>query len=255
MPTLDLTRGRSATVDAGLVAEAAALDRAYGRAEPAEIMALAINELFPGRIALVSSFGAESAVLLHLAAAADRDVPVIFVDTGRHFRETLAYRDTLIDRLGLANVRSPGPSAAETKARDPWLALAEQDPDACCGFRKVAPLAKALEPFAAWMTGRKRFQADTRAALDVFEAEAGHIKINPLAAWDADRIAAYAAAHDLPAHPLVAEGYRSIGCAPCTSPVADDEDARAGRWRGFEKTECGIHQPAEAAAHAVSTGL
>ncbi|MCA0320313.1 MAG: phosphoadenylyl-sulfate reductase [Proteobacteria bacterium] len=247
MPTLDLTRARPAPL-AALSAEAAELERLHGSREAAALVELALGSLFAGRIALVSSFGAESAVLLHMAAEADRHVPVIFVDTGRHFRETLGYRDALVTRLGLTDVRAGGPSADEARARDPWLALAEQDPDACCGFRKVAPLARALEPFAAWMSGRKRFQAETRSGLKVFEAEGTQIKVNPLAGWGAAEIAAYAEAHDLPPHPLVAEGYPSIGCAPCTSRVAAGEDARAGRWRGTSKTECGIHRPVAATA-------
>ncbi|MBL8570666.1 MAG: phosphoadenylyl-sulfate reductase [Phreatobacter sp.] len=247
MPRLDLSRARPEPL-AALSEEAAALERFHGGREPAALVELALSHLFAGRIALVSSFGAESAVLLHMAAEVDRHVPVIFVDTGRHFRETLGYRDALVTRLGLTDVRSVGPSADEARVRDPWLALAEQNPDACCGFRKVAPLARALEPFAAWMSGRKRFQAETRSSLDVFEAEGARIKVNPLAGWGAAEIAAYAEAHDLPPHPLVAERYASIGCAPCTSRVASDEDVRAGRWRGTAKTECGIHRPAAATA-------
>jgi phosphoadenosine phosphosulfate reductase len=254
MPRLDLDRARSASADAALFAEAAALDRLHGDGDPAAVIEIALNDIFAGRAALVSSFGAESAVLLHLAAGIDRHVPVIFVDTGRHFRETLAYRDRLADHLGLTDIRSIGPTADETKVRDPWLALAEQDPDACCGFRKVAPLAAALAPFAAWLSGRKRHQADTRQGLRVFEADSAHIKINPLAAWDARRIAAYAEAHALPVHPMVADGYPSIGCAPCTSRVASGEDARAGRWRGTAKTECGIHHAADPNGRAVTTG-
>jgi phosphoadenosine phosphosulfate reductase len=253
MPTLDLDRAR-AKPSASVVAAAAELDRLHGDREPDAIIRLALADLFAGQVALVSSFGAESAVLLHLAATVDRHVPVLFVDTGRHFRETLAYRDALVDHLGLTDVRAIGPSAEEARARDPWLALAEQDPDACCGFRKVAPLAAALTPFTAWLSGRKRFQADTRGSLRVFEADGAHVKINPLAAWDAPRIAAYAAIHALPVHPLVADGYPSIGCAPCTSRVASGEDARAGRWRGTAKTECGIHRPADFDSLAVRTG-
>lgn len=246
MPTLELSSRPAA--EPALAAEAAALEAAHGHADAPEIVALALRDLYAGRVALVSSFGAESAVLLHMAARIDRHVPVIFLDTGRHFRETLAYRDRLVDRLGLTGLRSIGPSAEEARARDPYLALAEQDPDACCAFRKVAPLAKALAPYLAWMSGRKRYQAGTRAGLRVFEAAGAHIKINPLAGWSAERIAAYSQAHGLPPHPLVAEGYASIGCAPCTSRIAPGEDPRTGRWRGFDKTECGIHRTALTAA-------
>lgn len=245
MPRLDLTRGRQ-DLDGTLAAKAAGLDHAYGARHPAEILTAVLVELFPARAALITSFGADSAVLLHLAASIDPAVPVIFVDTGRHFSQTLAYRDRLVARLGLTDVRSVGPTDDDVAAHDPVLALAERDPDACCGFRKVSPLARALQPFAASISGRKRHQAATRTGLSVFEAEDGRIKINPLAAWEAADLAAYARAHDLPAHPLVAEGYPSIGCAPCTSRVEAGEDARAGRWRNFSKIECGIHRPAKA---------
>lgn len=222
-------------------AQAAELRRIHQGVEPAEVLAAALAH-FSGRIALVSSFGTESAVLLHLAAGIDPAVPVLFVDTGRHFRETLAYRDALAERLGLRNIVSIGPKPETTRRLDPYLALAEQDSDACCGFRKVAPLDEALKGYDAWISGRKRFQAATREVLPLFEADDGRIKVNPLADWGPAELAAYARAHDLPAHPLLAQGFRSIGCAPCTSPVAEGEDARAGRWRGQAKTECGIHR-------------
>lgn len=243
MPTLDLARPRP-TTDTVLGAEAARLERAYGAGHPADILKTVLVDLFPGKAALVTSFGADSAVLLHLVAGIDASVPVIFIDTARHFPATLAYRDLLVAQLGLTGLVTVGPTADEVRANDPVLALAERDADACCAFRKVVPLGRALEPFAAAITGRKRHQAATRAGLAVFEAEDGRIKINPLAAWDGADLAAYARAHGLPPHPLVAEGYPSIGCAPCTSPVAAGEDARAGRWRGTGKIECGIHQPA-----------
>jgi len=221
----------------------ASLQHRHADAPAADILAVALRQAFPGRIAVVSSFGAESAVLLHLVASIDPSTPVLFVDTGRHFPETLAYRDALTIRLGLRDVRSIGPSAAEIAVLDPDTTRAAWDPDGCCAFRKTAPLARALLPFDAWISGRKRFQAATRAGLPVFEIDGAHIKVNPLARWDAAVLAAYAAAHALPPHPLVAHGYLSISCAVCTSIVGADEDPRAGRWRGFDKTECGIHRP------------
>jgi phosphoadenosine phosphosulfate reductase len=221
----------------------AALQRRLGFAPPRQVLSAALGELFPGRIAVVSSFGAESAVLLHIVAGIDRATPVLFVDTGRHFAETLDYRDRLVERLGLSAVRSVGPTAAEVASLDADLSRAVWDPDGCCAFRKVAPLERALAGFDAWITGRKRFQAATRFDLPVFELDGAHVKLNPLASWSAADIADYVRAHDLPAHPLVAQGYRSIGCAPCTSIVAPGEDGRAGRWRGLAKTECGIHRP------------
>lgn len=199
--------------------------------------------MFARRIAVVSSFGAESAVLLHLVAGLDRATPVLFVDTGRHFPETLAYRDRLVAEFGLTGVRSVGPAPHKVAALDPDSSRATWDPDGCCAFRKVAPLERALVPFSAWITGRKRYQSAIRAELPVFEIDGAHVKVNPLATWSAADIAAYTAAHDLPPHPLAALGYASIGCSPCTSVVRPGEDPRSGRWRGFDKTECGIHRP------------
>jgi phosphoadenosine phosphosulfate reductase len=220
------------------------LRRRHGYATPAEILSVALRDAFPGKAAVVSSFGAESAVLLHLVAAIDPATPVLFVDTGRHFAETIAYRDRLVDHLGLRDVRSIGPTAAEVARLDADSSRATWDPDGCCAFRKVAPLEQALGGFDAWISGRKRFQASTRLDLPVFEVDGRHVKINPLASWSAADIAAYVDAHELPAHPLVLKGFLSISCAPCTSVVRPGEDPRAGRWRGFEKTECGIHRPA-----------
>lgn len=223
-----------------LAARAVTLDVAIGHLAPVDVLAQAVAR-FPGELALVSSFGAESAVLLHMAASIDRHLPVVFVDTLRLFPETLAYRDALVARLGLADVRTVGPQRAVMEQADPWHALFNVDPDRCCHLRKVEPLAGALVPFTAWITGRKRYQAATRAALPVVEADATHIKISPLASWGAPEITAYMHTHDLPVHPLVAQGYPSIGCAPCTTQVAPGEDPRAGRWRGQGKVECGIH--------------
>ncbi|NJL07002.1 MAG: phosphoadenylyl-sulfate reductase [Methylacidiphilales bacterium] len=225
-----------------LPAEANALQAQFEGADAAVIVRAAL-ERYAREVAVVSSFGAESAVLLHLVAAADPATPVLFVDTGRHFPETLSYRDALTKRLGLVDVRSIGPAPAEVTQRDPDESRAIWDPDGCCALRKVAPLNAALVPFAAWISGRKRFQADTRAALPAFEFDDGRIKVNPLAGWTAAELASYAREHGLPQHPLVARGYPSIGCAPCTRPASPD-DPRAGRWSGFAKTECGIHRPA-----------
>ena len=196
---------------------------------------------FAGRTALVTSFGAESAVLLHLVAGIDPKTPVIFLETGKLFAETLAYRDLLTERLGLEDVRSVAPDAAALLAADPTGDLWRRDPDLCCRLRKVEPLAQALQGFAAWINGRKRYQGAGRSHLPLVEREGGRIKLNPLANWAAEEVARYFAVHRLPRHPLEAQGYRSIGCAPCTTPTDSDEDARAGRWRGIEKTECGIH--------------
>jgi phosphoadenosine phosphosulfate reductase len=193
-------------------------------------------------VAIVSSFGAESAVLLALVAEVDPAAPVLFVDTGQHFAETLAYRDELARVLGLADLRSVSLRADERAAQDPDGELWKYDPDACCRLRKVTPLERALAPFDAWVTGRKRHQAFTRIALPVVETVDGKVKINPLAAWSAAQIEAEMVRRDLPRHALSLAGYPSIGCAPCTRAVAVGEDPRSGRWAGMGKTECGIHR-------------
>ncbi|MGD0719896.1 MAG: phosphoadenylyl-sulfate reductase [Roseiarcus sp.] len=220
---------------------ASRLEGKFAAMKAGSLLRLAIEDLYPGRIALVSSFGADSAVLLHMVAQIDRRTPVVFVDTGQLFEETLAYRDDLVARLGLDNVIVAGPEPATLAAEDPEKFLFASDPDRCCEIRKVLPLGRALEGYEAWITGRKSFQSATRAAVPLFEAEGERVKINPLVGWSASDLLAYIAKADLPPHPLVAKGYPSIGCLPCTSPVRPGEDARAGRWRGRAKTECGIH--------------
>jgi phosphoadenosine phosphosulfate reductase len=220
---------------------ASRLEGKFARLKASSLLRLAIEDLFPGRIALVSSFGADSAVLLHMVAGIDRTTPVVFVDTGQHFPETLVYRDELCARLGLENVVVADPDAATLAAEDPERFLFASDPDRCCDIRKVQPLAKALDGYEAWITGRKGFQSATRARVPLFEAEGERVKVNPLVGWSAPDILAYIREAGLPPHPLVARGFPSIGCLPCTSAVRPGEDARAGRWRGRGKTECGIH--------------
>ena len=168
-------------------------------------------------------------------------MPVIFLETGKHFPETLTYRDTLVVAIGLTNVINVMPDPDTIAKKDETGLRWSYDPDGCCEIRKVIPLATALAPYDAQFTGRKAFQSATRAALPRFEVEDGRLKVNPIADWDKARIEAYMAQHTLPPHPLVAQGYLSIGCAPCTSVVKPGEDPRSGRWRGWDKTECGIH--------------
>lgn len=206
-----------------------------------ETLRIAIKEQFPGRIALVSSFGSESAALLHLVAAVDRSTPVIFLETGKHFSQTLGYRNRLANLLGLTNVRDIRPAADALIERDSDGGLWRHDADACCTLRKVEPLQAALQGFDAWITGRKQFHGGQRLTLPVFEASGSHIKVNPIVGWSKEDVDAYDRRHRLPAHPLIAQGFPSIGCWPCTHPVADGEDQRTGRWRGAAKTECGIH--------------
>jgi phosphoadenosine phosphosulfate reductase len=203
-----------------------------------------ITQHFPGKIALVSSFGTESAVLLHMVAQIDRTLPVIFLDTGKLFPETLAYRDELVAKLALTDVRAITPSAAQLEAYDPDGGLWQKDPDLCCAIRKTNPLDDALAGFEAWITGRKRSQSSTRADLQLIEYGAdGRVTVNPLAFWDDAALSAYFETHGLPRHPLQAEGYSSIGCATCTRKPLPGQDKRSGRWAGQAKTECGIHLP------------
>ncbi len=206
----------------------------------AAILAATI-ERFRGRIALVSSFGAEAAVLLHLAAEIDRHLPILFLDTEKHFDATHTYRDILTDRFGFTDLRILRPGAEDLAAHDPTGDLHARNPDLCCHIRKVLPLERALLPFAAWISGRKRFQSAGRRQLPIIESENGRLKINPLAAWSASDIDAAFKTFALPRHPLFADGYASIGCAPCTRPLDAGEDYRAGRWSGHDKNECGIH--------------
>lgn len=216
-------------------------DAAAGR-DGVGTLELAITGHFAGRIAVVSSFGAEAALLLELVAGIDPATPVIFLETGKHFPETLRYRDRLISRLGLTDVRSVEPQPRDVDLEDPDGRLWSRRPDLCCHVRKVLPLERALQGFDAWVTGRKRFQTNTRRKLPFLELENGRVKVNPLADWSQADIDAAFEARDLPRHPLVAEGYPSIGCLPCTRRVGDGDDPRAGRWAGLAKTECGIHK-------------
>jgi phosphoadenosine phosphosulfate reductase len=217
------------------------LDRALRDASPQEIIAAALRAVGRDRLAVVSSFGTESAALLKVMADVDPTIPVIFLDTGWLFEETLVYRDTLIAALGLRDVRSVKPSEKTLDQADPDHDLWFSDPDACCRIRKVEPLARALAPFDAWINGRKRFQGNARATLPVVEEDGVRLKFNPFANVSREQIAAVYADAKLPPHPLAASGYLSVGCMPCTSRTQPDEDARAGRWRGRPKTECGIH--------------
>lgn len=220
--------------------DAARLNARFEGVPTAAMLAELVPELH-GRLALVSSFGAESAVLLHLVAQVDRSVPLIFINTQKMFGETLAYRDELAERLGFTDLRVFRPDPYVLALRDKTSLRWSYDPDGCCEIRKVAPLRRALQPFDAWISGRKGFQGKTRDALPRFEIDEGRLKINPLADWSKAALDAYFAAHELPRHPLEAQGYPSIGCSPCTSQVRPGEDPRAGRWRGWDKTECGIH--------------
>ena len=219
---------------------AARLDAELRHAHPRTVLETAV-ETFGDKLALVSSFGAESAVLLHLVSKVKPDMPVMFLDTGMLFGQTLDYRRQLATKLGLTDVRDLRPAYHDLAVADPEAKLWQTDTDACCEVRKVIPLDKALAGFDGWITGRKRFHGGGRLSLPVVEQADHQIKFNPLANWGKEDLDAYMAEHDLPAHPLVAQGFPSIGCWPCTKPVEAGQDVRAGRWAESEKTECGIH--------------
>ncbi|MCX7307319.1 MAG: phosphoadenylyl-sulfate reductase [Afipia sp.] len=224
-----------------IAAQAQSLDRDLSRASPAEIVTTALHEVGRDSLAVVSSFGSESAALLKIVAEVDPAIPIVFLDTGWLFPETLAYRDTLTNLLGLSDVRTIHPLTEtpdnKDKDRDLWFS----NPDQCCFIRKVEPLTRALHPFGAWINGRKRFQGGDRASISVVEADGGRLKFNPLANVSADELKALYATMNLPPHPLVASGFTSIGCMPCTTRTEPGEDPRAGRWRDRDKIECGIH--------------
>lgn len=220
----------------------AALNTRYRHHGATAVLEHALKDAQVGKVALVSSFGAESVVLLHLVSVVDRTTPVIFIDTEMLFTETLVYQQELAERLHLKDVRIIRAEREAIFTHDNEGVLHVHDTDACCHLRKTVPLQKALGEFDAWITGRKRYQGATRSEIDFFENEADQrIKVNPLAHWTSGDLRDYIDENRLPRHPLVAKGYPSIGCAPCTTRVSDGEDPRAGRWRDSEKAECGIH--------------
>lgn len=206
-----------------------------------KLLRAAIREVFPGRLAVVSSFGAESAVVLSLVAEIDPSVPVIFLDTGKHFPETLDYRDQLVDHFGLTDVRSIEPAVVDLAREDADGSLWQRNTVRCCQLRKVEPLARALEGFDAWITGRKHFHGALRAYLPRIEHDGTHFKLNPIVDWSPEKIESIFEDLNLPRHPLTEDGYLSIGCAPCTQAPVDENAVRSGRWAGSGKTECGIH--------------
>ncbi|WP_297772013.1 phosphoadenylyl-sulfate reductase [uncultured Roseovarius sp.] len=220
-----------------------ALNDRYRHHSAVSVLEHALRDPQAGKLALVSSFGAESVVLLHMVSVTQAATPVIFIDTEMLFAETLVYQQELAERLNLRDLRIIRPDAQELARTDAKQTLHRRDTDACCALRKTVPLQRALSGFDGWITGRKRYQAGTRAALDFFEIEegTGRIKVNPLAHWAREDIRTYMEENRLPRHPLVSQGYPSIGCMPCTTPVKPGEDPRSGRWRDQDKTECGIH--------------
>jgi phosphoadenosine phosphosulfate reductase len=226
--------------------QVAALAARYEGVDAPRLLEGLLTHDFPnGKLALVSSFGTESAVLLHLVASIDRQAPVYFVDTYKLFPETYAYVAQLTEQLGLENIHHLRTPIAQIKAEDPDSTLWQTNPDRCCHLRKVLPLQEALGDTPAWITGRKRWHGGGRQKLAVFEEDGTHIKVNPLATWGADDIDAYFGEHRLPGHPLLASGFLSVGCVSCTARPLNAADPRSGRWQDSGKTECGIHAPTD----------
>ncbi len=218
------------------------LNRRFRHHGAVSVLEHAFADPLIGHTALVSSFGVESVVLLHMVSILDRTTPVLFLDTGMHFPETLTYQRDICRRLRLSDVRTLRPDREQVFLRDPDGILHLFDPDACCRLRKTEPLQAALQPFDAWITGRKRYQSDTRRELQHFESENdGRIKVNPLAHWKPHNVRDYIDSNALPRHPLAARGFSSIGSLPCADAASIGEDGRYGRRRDREKTECGIH--------------
>lgn len=201
----------------------------------------ALLEDFKGGIVLTSSMGIDSSVLLHMISKIDKNLPILFLETGKHFKETLAYRDHLVETLGLTNFQNITPDDAEVEAEDPQGNLSQLNKDGCCDLRKVRPLDRVAKKYKVRITGRKRFQTRERANMEILEGNGEDMRLNPLAYWSAKDVTGYMRKHDLPPHPLLSFGFLSVGCAPCTTRVNEGEDPRAGRWRDAEKDECGIH--------------
>ncbi|MND79849.1 Phosphoadenosine phosphosulfate reductase [compost metagenome] len=234
-------RQRHAAAAEGVATLAARLNAQWGGADAEDLLGAVLDPALGRKAAAISSFGAEAAVLLHLISRVQPNLPVVFLETGQHFFQTLPYRRELAERLGLTDVRDITPNAAALSVADPRGDLWRSAPDACCAVRKVQPLAQAMGGFDTRITGRKRYHNRQRADLMPFEAVGGVLTVNPLARWSADQVEDWLRDHQLPRHPLVEQGYPSIGCWPCTRAVVADEGARDGRWAGQEKTECGIH--------------
>ncbi len=220
----------------------AELNNRFAHQSATAVLEHALTDPQVGTTAFVSSFGADSVALLHMVSVIDRTTPVLFLDTEMLFPETLEYQREVAQKLRLSDVRTIRPDRDLIFLNDPNSRLHATNPDACCTIRKTEPLRMALEPFDAWITGRKRYQGGRRARVEFFENEGnGRIKINPLAHWAPEDVQDYIQNNRLPRHPLVSRGYPSLGCEPCTTRIAPGEDERAGRWRGHEKSECGIH--------------
>ena len=219
------------------------LNRSFENASAEFLLEHVLTNEFPDKTALVSSFGTEAAILLHMISRINPDLDVIFINTGKLFTLTLKYRDLLVERFGLTNVKEVRPKLDDLEKYDPNGDLWMNDVDACCHIRKVKPNNNAVSEFTCLISGRKRYHGASRVTLKKFELSEGQIKVNPLAYWERAQINSYFEKHGIPPHPLLERGYLSVGCHHCSSPSFDPSNPRSGRWTGKRKTECGIHLP------------
>ncbi len=231
------------------------LNRRFESSDPPDIVRWALDESGLDRIAIASAFQAEGTCLIHMAVRIRQDVPILFLETGFHFAETLAFKERLTEALGLNVVELTGDYSDDTQAAAFGPRLYERDPKSCCELNKVIPFDRALRGYDAWMTSMRRDSAWTRKNTPIisetqFEDGRAVVKINPIANWTRRDAWAYLKENDLPHNPLYDLGYASIGCAPCTRMLFPGEDERAGRWSGLLKTECGIHVREAAADEA-----
>jgi phosphoadenosine phosphosulfate reductase len=218
------------------------LTQALESQTPEDILLSAVTAYFPN-IVLASSFGAEDVVLIDMIQRINPRTPILYLDTDFLFQDTYATRDALVKKYGIAPIQIKSLLTPEQQAAKFGDKLWERQPDECCRQRKVEPLARALKPYQAWITGIRREQSAARAKAKIVEWDAtfGLVKYNPLARWTNDQVWTYIKQHEVPYNPLHDQGYPSLGCTYCTRAVLPGEDPRGGRWPGFAKTECGLH--------------
>ena len=228
--------------------ELAGLNQKFEDAHPRDVVRWALEHAAFERIAIASAFQAEGTVVMHMATRIRPDVPVLFLETGYQFADTLAFKQRMTERLGLRVIDLVGEYTVERQTEEFGPRLFERDPDRCCELNKVRPMFAALRELDAWITAFRRDSSPTRASAPFveryeLESERWIVKVNPVAAWTRREVWAYLKEHDLPHNPLYDLGYASIGCAPCTRLRLPGEPERAGRWAGLAKWECGIHEP------------
>tara|TARA_B100000242_G_scaffold147935_1_gene105436 strand:+ start:307 stop:1005 length:699 start_codon:yes stop_codon:yes gene_type:complete len=208
---------------------------------PQDILDNSINNIFKKKMVYVCSFGTESAIILHMISDIDRSFPIILLNTNYLFKETIEYKDYLIDKFKFSDFKEISPSVEDLKINDSKGTLWKEDPDLCCNIRKVLPLQKELQKYDAWISGRKSYHEEERKNLKFFEYINKKIVVNPLAKVKRDFVNSYFKIHNIERHPLFESGYQSLGCTHCTVKTSKIDSPRSGRWANKIKTECGIH--------------